>query len=117
MSDSELIIERLKIDLRLLDPEWQNNGNLREEIEKVVNAVDDSHDTVSQLHERLANERSRIRVDSNSSSSSEGIQNTTRDVHGALSKLQKMLQPLVFHLKKLPHYLEGVSGIPESSEF
>lgn len=129
------MIERLKGDLRLLDTEWERNNVLRDEIEKLVNGVEDGPDTVSQLHEKvcytiffpsnlkfkLAHERSRIRIDSNSSSSSDGIHNyTTRDINEAfncVSNFKKMLHPLIFHLKKLPQYLEGIDGISENSEF
>uniref|UniRef100_A0AC35GAG4 Uncharacterized protein n=1 Tax=Panagrolaimus sp. PS1159 TaxID=55785 RepID=A0AC35GAG4_9BILA len=118
LSAKEILIERLKIDLRLLDSEWEKNNVLREEIEKIINGGEDGTDTVSQLHEKLANERQRIRVNSNSSTSSDNAQNISiQDVPGIYQNLRKMIRPLIFHLRKLPQYLEGVQGIPESVQF
>uniref|UniRef100_A0A914Q737 Uncharacterized protein n=1 Tax=Panagrolaimus davidi TaxID=227884 RepID=A0A914Q737_9BILA len=121
LSAKEILMERLKISLKILDSEWGKNNVLRGEIEKIINGGEDGTDTVSQLHENLANEHQRIRVDSYSSTSSDNAQNISiQDVPGALniiSNLRKMIRPLIFHLKKLPQYLEGVQGIPESEEF
>uniref|UniRef100_A0A914PT30 Uncharacterized protein n=1 Tax=Panagrolaimus davidi TaxID=227884 RepID=A0A914PT30_9BILA len=53
LSAKEILIERLKINLRLLDSEWEKNNVLREEIEKIINGGEDGTDTVSQLHEKV----------------------------------------------------------------